>query len=62
MKISRASVNQLNLPLARPYYLSGGRLKFELLNSTFVNSFSRWNKSIDLNVDIAIIDLHPVGF
>jgi L-alanine-DL-glutamate epimerase-like enolase superfamily enzyme len=36
MKISRISVFQMNLPLAQPYWLSGGRLKFETLDSTFV--------------------------
>ncbi len=36
MKITRISVHQLDLPLAKPYFLSGGRLKFELLDSTFV--------------------------
>lgn len=36
MKISRISVWQLDLPLAEPYYLSGGRLKFEQLDSTLV--------------------------
>ena len=36
MKISRISVWQIDLPLSKPYYLSGGRLKFELLDSTFV--------------------------
>ena len=36
MKITRISVWQLDLPLHKPYYLSGGRLKFECLDSTFV--------------------------
>lgn len=36
MKISRITVWQLDLPLIEPYYLSGGRLKFECLDSTFV--------------------------
>ena len=36
MKISRISVYQMDLPLTQPYYLSGGRLKFEQLDSTFV--------------------------
>ena len=36
MKISRVSVWQVDLPLTEPYYLSGGRLKFESLDSTFV--------------------------
>lgn len=36
MKITRIAVHQLDLPLKKPYYLSGGRLKFEKLDSTFV--------------------------
>jgi L-alanine-DL-glutamate epimerase-like enolase superfamily enzyme len=36
MKISRISVWQLTMPLNEPYWLSGGRLKFEELDSTFV--------------------------
>lgn len=36
MKITRISVWALDLPLAKPYWLSGGRLKFERLDSTFV--------------------------
>ena len=36
MKITRISVWQLDLPLNEPYWLSGGRLKFEQLDSTFV--------------------------
>lgn len=36
MKISRVTVWQLDLPLSEPYWLSGGRLKFECLDSTFV--------------------------
>jgi L-alanine-DL-glutamate epimerase-like enolase superfamily enzyme len=36
MKITHISVWQLELPLTHPYYLSGGRLKFEKLDSTFV--------------------------
>ena len=36
MKISRIQVWQLDLPLTEPYFLSGGRLKFEMLDSTFV--------------------------
>ena len=34
--ITRISVWQLDLPLTKPYWLSGGRLKFEKLDSTFV--------------------------
>lgn len=36
MKITRISVYQTDLPLADPYWLSGGRLKFEVLDATFV--------------------------
>ncbi len=36
MKITRISVWQLDLPLTKPYWLSGGRLKFERLDSTFL--------------------------
>ena len=36
MKITRISVYQVNLPLEHPYWLSGGRLKFECLDATFV--------------------------
>lgn len=36
MKIIRISVYQVDLPLEHPYWLSGGRLKFEVLDATFV--------------------------
>jgi len=36
MKITRISVYLIDLPLEHPYWLSGGRLKFELLDATFV--------------------------
>ncbi|WP_282077423.1 mandelate racemase/muconate lactonizing enzyme family protein [Epibacterium ulvae] len=36
MKITQISVFQLDMPLTEPYWLSGGRLKFEKLDSTFV--------------------------
>lgn len=36
MKITRITVYQLDLPLEHPYWLSGGRLKFETLDATFV--------------------------
>ena len=36
MKITRISVWHMQLPLSEPYWLSGGRLKFEQLDSTFV--------------------------
>lgn len=36
MKITRIRVWQLDLPLNQPYWLSGGRLKFERLDSSYV--------------------------
>ena len=36
MRIARITVWQKDLPLAEPYWLSGGRLKFEALDSTFL--------------------------
>jgi len=36
MKITRLTVYQKDLPLKDPYWLSGGRLKFEILDATFV--------------------------
>jgi len=36
MKITRLSVYHKDLPLKDPYWLSGGRLKFEVLDATFV--------------------------
>lgn len=36
MKINRISVFQKDLPLKDPYWLSGGRLKFEVLDATFI--------------------------
>ena len=36
MKIIRISVYHVDLPLEHPYWLSGGRLKFEVLDATFV--------------------------
>lgn len=36
MRINRITVWQLDLPLHKPYWLSGGRLKFEQLDSTIV--------------------------
>ena len=36
MKITRISVYQVNLPLEHPYLLSGGRLKFDMLDATLV--------------------------
>jgi len=35
MKITQIAVYQLDLPLIKPYWLSGGRLKFETLDATF---------------------------
>ncbi len=36
MKIKRISVYHVDLPLEHPYWLSGGRLKFEVLDATLV--------------------------
>ena len=36
MKITRISVFHVELPLKDPYWLSGGRLRFDLLDTTFV--------------------------
>ena len=36
MKISRISVWQIDLPLHTPYFLSGGRLRFDRLDSTII--------------------------
>lgn len=36
MKITCITVWQVALPLAKPYWLSGGRLKFEEIDSTFI--------------------------
>ncbi len=36
MKITRITVFQVDLPLEHPYWLSGGRLKFEVLDATLV--------------------------
>jgi len=36
VKISRISVYKTDLPLSQPYYLSGGRLRYETLDATFV--------------------------
>lgn len=50
MKITDIHVWQLELPLSKPYYLSGGRLKFECLDSTLVRldtdqGVSGWGES-----------------
>lgn len=49
MKITKISVWQIDLPLSKPYWLSGGRLKFERLDSTFVRietdeGFTGWGE------------------
>lgn len=36
MKITRIDVFHIDLPLKKPYFLSGGRLKFEVLDATLV--------------------------
>ena len=36
MKITQITVYQIDLPLEHPYWLSGGRLKFEVLDATIV--------------------------
>ncbi|WP_027053637.1 mandelate racemase/muconate lactonizing enzyme family protein [Mesorhizobium erdmanii] len=36
MKITSITVWQVDLPLSKPYWLSGGRLRFDKLDSTFV--------------------------
>ena len=36
MKITRITVFHVDLPLEHPYWLSGGRLKFEVLDATIV--------------------------
>ena len=36
MKITKISIFHVDLPLEHPYWLSAGRLKFEVLDATFV--------------------------
>lgn len=36
MRISRITVWQMDIPLTKPYWLSGGRLRFDKLDTTFV--------------------------
>lgn len=36
MKVISISARHRNLPLKQPYWLSGGRLRFEKLDATFV--------------------------
>ena len=38
MKITCIKLWHKSLPLAKPYWLSGGRLKFEVLDSTFTRT------------------------
>ncbi|MEM6664196.1 MAG: mandelate racemase/muconate lactonizing enzyme family protein [Pseudomonadota bacterium] len=50
MKITAITVWQMDLPLSHPYSLSGGRLKYESLDSTFVRidtdeAISGWGES-----------------
>ncbi len=45
MKITCIAVYRVDLPLEHPYWLSGGRLKFEVLDATFVR--------IDTDVDLS---------
>lgn len=50
MKISRIDVYQIDLPLTQPYFLSGGRLRFDRLDSTLVHvqttdGLSGWGES-----------------
>jgi len=49
VRVTRLTVWHLDLPLAKPYWLSGGRLKFERLDSTIVrldtdNGVSGWGE------------------
>jgi L-alanine-DL-glutamate epimerase-like enolase superfamily enzyme len=49
MKIKKISVFHINLPLEHPYWLSAGRLKFEVLDASFVkietdDGFSGWGE------------------
>ena len=41
MELTGITVWQKTLPLTKPYWLSGGRLKFEALDSTFVRLATR---------------------
>ena len=50
MRISQITVWQMDLPLRQPYFLSGGRLRFDRLDSTFVRidtdaGLSGWGES-----------------
>ncbi len=50
MKITRVTAWQLDLPLTQPYFLSGGRLRFDRLDSTLVRidtdeGLSGWGES-----------------
>ncbi len=49
MKITRISVYQADLPLKKPYFLSGGKLRFDALDSTMVSvetdaGFTGWGE------------------
>jgi len=49
MKITRITVYHVDLPLEHPYWLSGGRLRFEVLDATFVKietdaGFTGWGE------------------
>ena len=49
MKITKITVFQVDLPLEHPYWLSGGRLKFDVLDATFVKidtdaGFTGWGE------------------
>ena len=49
MKFKRISVYHKDLPLSDPYWLSGGRLKFEVLDAMFVridtdNDITGWGE------------------
>lgn len=49
MKITRLSVYHVDLPLEHPYWLSGGRLKFDVLDATLVkvetdNGLTGWGE------------------
>ena len=50
MKITEIRAYELTLPLSKPYYLSGGRLRFEKLDSVFVsihtdNGLTGWGEA-----------------
>jgi len=55
IKITRVSVYQKNLPLESPYWLSGGRLKFEVLDATFIK-IVEGHLELELWTDIQLYD------